>query len=74
MEYYGRRIPWAGRIILGLGEQAKFHPRVTRVLGLIEPRGLRLENRLPRPVDRQVTSMSSAEGNYAKWVAPHEHF
>jgi hypothetical protein len=47
--YCARRIPWAGRIILGIGEQAKFHPRVTRVLGLIEPRGLRLENRLPRP-------------------------
>jgi hypothetical protein len=52
--YYGRRIPWAGRVILGIGEQAKFHPRVTRVLGLIDPRGLCLENRLPRPVDRQV--------------------
>ena len=30
--YYGHRIPWAGRIILGIGKQAKFHPRVTRVL------------------------------------------
>ena len=52
--YYGRRIPWAGRIVLSLGEQAKIHPRATRVLGLIDPRGLCLENRLPRPVERQV--------------------
>jgi hypothetical protein len=37
MEYYGHRIPWAGRIILSIGKQAKVHPRVTRVLQLIEP-------------------------------------
>ena len=49
LQYYGHRVPWAGRIILSVGRQAEFHPRVTRVLGLIEPRGLRLENRLPRP-------------------------
>jgi hypothetical protein len=36
MEYYGH-IPWAGRIILSVGKQAKVHPRVTRVLQLIEP-------------------------------------
>jgi len=36
-EYYGRRIPWAGRVILGIGKQAKFHPRVTRVLEVIKP-------------------------------------
>jgi hypothetical protein len=35
--YYGRRIPWAGRIILSVGKQATFHPRVARVLELIEP-------------------------------------
>lgn len=46
--YYGRRIPWAGRIILGVGKQATFHPRVARVLWLIDPH-LRFENRLPRP-------------------------
>jgi hypothetical protein len=46
--YYGHRIPWAGRIILGIGEQAKIHPRATRVLWLIDPH-LRFENRLPRP-------------------------
>jgi hypothetical protein len=48
VQFYGRRIPWAGRIILSLGEQAKIHPRATRVLWLIDPH-LRFENRLPRP-------------------------
>jgi hypothetical protein len=48
VQYYGRRIPWAGRIILSLGEQARIHPRATRVLWLIDPH-LRFENRLPRP-------------------------
>jgi len=37
VQYYGRRIPWAGRIILSVGKQAKFHPRVTRVLEVIQP-------------------------------------
>jgi len=37
VQYYGNRIPWAGRIILSVGKQATFHPRVARVLGLIEP-------------------------------------
>jgi hypothetical protein len=46
VQYYGHRIPWAGRIILSIGKQAKFHPRATRVIELIEP-GLRLENRHP---------------------------
>ena len=35
--YYGHRIPWAGRIILSIGEKAKFHPRVFRVLEVIRP-------------------------------------
>jgi hypothetical protein len=35
--YYGHRIPWAGRIILNIGKQAEFHPRVTRVLEVIKP-------------------------------------
>jgi len=48
LQYYSTRIPWAGRIILSVGQQAKFHPRATRVLELIEP-GLRLENRHSRP-------------------------
>jgi hypothetical protein len=46
MQYYGHRIPGAGRIILGIGEQAKFHPRLARILELIEP-GLSLGNRHP---------------------------
>ncbi len=46
--YYGDRIPGAGRIILSLGEQAKIHPRATRVLWLIDPH-LRFENRVLRP-------------------------
>jgi hypothetical protein len=37
LQYYGHHIPLAGRIILGVGKQAKFHPRVTRVIGLISP-------------------------------------
>lgn len=49
VQYYGHRIPWGGRLILSIGEQAKFHPRVFHVIELLEPRGLRLENRLPRP-------------------------
>ncbi len=47
LAYYGHQIPWAGRIILGIGKQAQFHPRVTRVIELIGP-GLTFENRLPR--------------------------
>jgi len=35
--YYGRRMPWAGRIVLSVGKQAKFHPRVARVLEVIRP-------------------------------------
>ena len=47
LQYYGRHIPWAGRVVLSIGEQAKFHPRLARVIELIKP-GLRLDNRLPR--------------------------
>lgn len=46
--YYGYRIPWAGRVILGVGEKGKAHPQVIRVLKLIDPRDLTFENRLPR--------------------------
>jgi hypothetical protein len=42
MAHYGHRIPWAGEIIQGIGKQAKFHPRVTRVLEVITP-GLGVE-------------------------------
>jgi hypothetical protein len=37
LQYYGHRIPWAGRIMLGVGRQAEFHPRVFRVFELIRP-------------------------------------
>ena len=37
VQYYGHRIPWAGRVILGVGKQARFHPRVARVVELIRP-------------------------------------
>jgi len=37
VQYYGHRIPWAGQIILGLGKQAQFHPRVARIFEVIKP-------------------------------------
>ena len=67
--YYGHRIPWAGRLILDIGEQAKFHPRVTRVLEVIEP-GFGVGKPSSPPVDRQVTPMSSGGAHSASWVAP----
>jgi hypothetical protein len=38
LEHYGQRIPWAGSIILRIGQQAKAHPLVTRVLKVLKPR------------------------------------
>ena len=46
LAYYGHRIPWAGRVILNIGEKAKVHPRVFRVVELIRP-GLTFENQAP---------------------------
>ena len=37
LQHYGQRIPWAGRIMLGVGKQARFHPRVFRIFELIDP-------------------------------------
>jgi hypothetical protein len=37
LQYYGRRIPWAGRIMLEVGKQAESHPRVFRIFELIDP-------------------------------------
>ena len=37
LQYYGNRIPWAGRVMLGVGRQAAFHPRAVRVFELIRP-------------------------------------
>lgn len=42
LQYYGHRIPWAGRIILGIGKQAKSHPRAFSLLEVIDP-GLSLD-------------------------------
>jgi hypothetical protein len=38
LEYYGHRIPWAGSVILRIGQQAKAHPYITRVLKTVHPR------------------------------------
>ena len=38
LEHYGHRIPWACSIILRIGQQAKAHPHVTRVLTVLKPR------------------------------------
>jgi hypothetical protein len=37
LEHYLHRIPWAGSIILRIGQQAKAHPLVTRVLTVLKP-------------------------------------
>ena len=37
LEHFGRRIPWAGSIILRILQQAKAHPHVTRVLTVLKP-------------------------------------
>ncbi len=37
LQYYSHRIPWAGRMMLGAGRQAAFHPRALRVFELIKP-------------------------------------
>jgi hypothetical protein len=38
LEPYARRIPWAGSVILRIGQQAKAHPHVTRLLRVLKPR------------------------------------
>ena len=38
LEHYAHRIPWAGSVILRIGQQAKAHPLVMRVLKVIKPR------------------------------------
>jgi hypothetical protein len=37
-EYYGHHIPWAGSIILRIGQQAKAHPHITKALKTLHPR------------------------------------
>ena len=38
LEYYGHHIPWAGSVIQRIGQQAKAHPHVTRLLKTLHPR------------------------------------
>jgi len=38
LEHYAQRIPWAGSVILRIGQQAKAHPHVTRLLTALKPR------------------------------------
>ncbi len=38
IDYYGRLIPFAGPIILRVAQQAEAHPRITRVLTILQPR------------------------------------
>ena len=38
LEYYGHHVPWAGSVILRIGQQAKAHPHITSVLKTVHPR------------------------------------
>jgi len=38
LEYYGHHMPWAGSVILRIGQQARAHPRITSVLKTVHPR------------------------------------
>jgi hypothetical protein len=38
LEYYSHHLPWAGSVILRIGQQAKAHPHVTSVLKTVHPR------------------------------------
>ena len=38
LEHFGHRIPWVGPFILRIGQQAKAHPHVTRLLTVLKPR------------------------------------
>jgi hypothetical protein len=37
LEYYGHQLPWAGSVILRIGQQAKAHPHITSVLKTVHP-------------------------------------
>jgi hypothetical protein len=37
LEYYGRHIPWAGSVVLRIGQQAKVHPHIAAVLKMVRP-------------------------------------
>jgi hypothetical protein len=36
-EYYGHHVPWAGSVMLRIGQQAKAHPLITSVLKTVHP-------------------------------------
>jgi len=38
LERYAHRIPWAGSVILRIGQQVKAHPHIRRVLAVLKPR------------------------------------
>ena len=38
VEYFGHHMPWAGSVILRIGQQARAHPHITSVLKTIHPR------------------------------------
>jgi hypothetical protein len=38
LDYYGHHIPWAGSIVLRVGQQAKAHRHITSVLKMVQPR------------------------------------
>jgi hypothetical protein len=37
LEYYGHHLPWAGSVILRIGQQARAHPHLTSVLKTVHP-------------------------------------
>jgi hypothetical protein len=37
-EYYGHHVPWAGSVMLRIGQQARAHPHITSVLKTVHPR------------------------------------
>ena len=38
LEYYGHHMPWAGSVILRIGQQARAHPHITSILKTVHPR------------------------------------
>jgi hypothetical protein len=38
LEYYSHHTPWAGSVILRIGQQARAHPHITSVLKTVHPR------------------------------------
>ena len=38
LEYYGHHIPWAGSVVLRIGQEARAHPHITTVLKTVQPR------------------------------------